>query len=107
MKKLLLLIAAGVGYVLGTKAGRERYDQMMGQFNKVKEDPRVQEKAHHAADLAKQQIPIVKEKVTHAADSASAKVKSHGSNATSEPGEKLTPSSTGEQDSASPQATVP
>jgi hypothetical protein len=45
MKKLLVLVAGGIGYVLGTKAGRERYDQILSTFNKVKDDPRVQEKA--------------------------------------------------------------
>ena len=75
MKKLLVLVAAGIGYVLGTKAGRQRYEQLRGTFNKVKDDPRVQEKAHYAADLAKQKAPVVKEKVTHAADAASAKVR--------------------------------
>ena len=53
MKKLMLLIAGGVGYVLGARAGRERYDQIKRAATRVKEDPRVQEKAHQAADLAK------------------------------------------------------
>ncbi len=70
MKKLLVLVAGGVGYVLGTKAGRERYDQIRGTFNKVKDDPRVQEKAHQAADLAKEKAPVVKDKVTEAANTA-------------------------------------
>ena len=48
MKKLLLLAAAGIGYVLGARAGRERYDQIVGTVNKVKNDPRVQEKAQQA-----------------------------------------------------------
>lgn len=67
MKKLLVVIAGGIGYVLGTKAGRERYEQIMGSFNKVKQDPRVQEKAHQAADLAKEKAPLVKDKVSGAA----------------------------------------
>ena len=37
--------------MLGAQAGRERYEQIMGTVNKVKDDPRVQEKAHQAADL--------------------------------------------------------
>ena len=72
MKKLLVLVAGGIGYVLGTKAGRERYDQIRGTFNKVKDDPRVQEKAHQAADLAKEKAPVVKDAVTSAAGAASA-----------------------------------
>ncbi len=71
MKKLLVLVAGGIGYVLGTKAGHERYEQLRGTFNKVKNDPRVQEKAHQAADYAREQAPVIKDKVTEAAQSAS------------------------------------
>ncbi len=75
MKKLMLLAAAGAGYVLGARAGRERYDQIVGAFDKVKSDPRVQEKAHQVADTARQQAPVVADKVTSAASSAASKVK--------------------------------
>jgi hypothetical protein len=64
MKKIALLIAAGVGYVLGTKAGRERYEQIRGAARKVADDPRVQEKAHQAADLAREKAPdALKDKI--------------------------------------------
>ena len=74
MKKLMLLVAAGVGYVLGTRAGRERYDQILGAVTKVRNDPRVQEKTQQAVDLAKQQAPVVADKVTTAASAAASKV---------------------------------
>ncbi len=67
MKKLLVLAAGGVGYVLGAKAGRGRYEQLRGTFEKVKNDPRVQEKAHQAAGYAREQAPLVKDKVAEAA----------------------------------------
>jgi len=76
IKRLPLLIAAGVGYVFGTKAGRERYEQLRSQFDKVRNDPRVQEKAQQAADLAKDKAPVVKDKLTEAAGAATEKVKS-------------------------------
>lgn len=67
MKKLLTLTAAGaVGYVLGTRAGRERYDQIRRVARDVKDDPRVQAQAHKAADLAREKAPLVKEKVATA-----------------------------------------
>jgi hypothetical protein len=75
MKKLLLLAAAGIGYVLGARAGRERYDQIMGTMNKVKNDPRVQAKTQQAVDVAKQQAPVVADKVTSAASTATAAAK--------------------------------
>ena len=42
----------------------------VGTFDKVKDDPRVQEKAQQAADLAKEKAPVVKDKVTEAAGAA-------------------------------------
>ena len=70
MKKLMLLIAGGIGYVLGSKAGRERYDQIRGAARKVKDNPTVQEKAHQVADVAREKAPVVTEKVKDAAAAA-------------------------------------
>lgn len=74
MKKLMLLLALGVGYVLGARAGRERYDQIMRMADRVRNDPRVQEKTHQAVDLAKEHAPVVADKVTSAASTAAGKV---------------------------------
>lgn len=60
-KRLLLLGGVGVGYVLGTKAGRERYDEMMRMAGRVKDDPRVRERAQQAADFAKEQAAHVRD----------------------------------------------
>ena len=108
MKKLLILVAGGIGYVLGTKAGRQRYEQIRGTFVKVKDDPRVQEKAHQAADLAKQKAPVVKDKLAEAADKGSSKVgSSNGSNTTTDPALKLNPESTALQDNPGPKGDLP
>jgi hypothetical protein len=64
--KLLLLAGAAAGYVLGTKAGRERYEQIKRTAGRMKDDPRVQEKAHRAADLAREKAPLVAEKLSDA-----------------------------------------
>lgn len=74
MKKLMLLTAGGIGYVLGARAGRERYDQIASLAGKVKNDPRVQDAAQQAADTAKAQAPVVKDKVTSAASTAASTV---------------------------------
>jgi hypothetical protein len=103
VKKLLLLAAAGAGYVLGTRAGRERYEQIMGTVNKVKNDPRVQEKAHQAVDTARQQAPVVADRVTSAAGTAASKVKGSGS----DPTDRLNPESTARQDQPYPQGDLP
>jgi hypothetical protein len=105
MKKLTILIAAGVGYVLGTKAGRERYDQIRGAALKVRNDPRVQEKAHQAADLAREKAPGVKDALTDAAGSAATKVRAATSS--SDPGEQLNPDSTHFQSDPFPKGDLP
>ncbi len=74
MKKLTILIAGAAGYVFGTRAGRERYEQIKGLAVKVKDNPTVQEKTQQAVDTAKAQAPVVKDKLTDAADTARSKV---------------------------------
>ena len=106
MKKLTILLAGAVGYVLGTRAGRERYEQIKSMATKVKDDPRVQEKAQQAADLAKEKAPVVKEKVQDAASAASTKVK----DATSSDDaleDQLHPESTARQEDPYPKGDLP
>ncbi|HET6563239.1 MAG TPA: hypothetical protein VFG72_15300 [Marmoricola sp.] len=79
MKKLTAIVAGGVGYVLGARAGRQRYEQIRGMAMKVKSNPKVQQTAHKAADAAKEAAPVVKDKVSGAADSAASKVKGDSS----------------------------
>lgn len=77
--KLTLLVGVGVGYVLGTKAGRQRYEQIKRKARQVWQDPRVQEKtdqakhlaaekAHHAGevvqDKAREATEVLKDKVS-------------------------------------------
>lgn len=73
MSKLTMLAAAGVGYVLGARAGRERYDQLTQTFNKVKNDPRVQEKTQQATDVVKEKAPIVADTAKAKANEAAGK----------------------------------
>lgn len=80
MSKLGILVAGGIGYVLGTRAGRERYDQIRGLAVRVKDNPTVQQNAQRAAeaakDAAKDAAPVVKDKVAGAASSAAQSVRS-------------------------------
>ena len=87
MKKLTLLIAFALGYVLGAQAGRQRYDQIVATLDKVRHDPRVQEKAHQAVDVAKAQAPVVADKVTSAAGAATAAAKDKISGSSDDPRE--------------------
>jgi hypothetical protein len=70
MRKLTMLVAGGVGYVLGTRAGRERYEQIKSGAQKLKNNPTVQKKAREATTAVKENAPGVKDKVAGAATSA-------------------------------------
>ena len=105
MKKLLLLVAGGIGYVLGTRAGRERYEQIAGLATKVKNDPRVQDAALQAAETAKSQAPMVKDKVTSAASTVADKVKPSGGSDDLEA--QLNPDNVALQDNPYPQGDLP
>ncbi len=70
MKKFTALLLVGIGYVLGARAGRERYEQIKAFATRVQNNPTVQQTASKAADVAKEKAPVVAEKVSQAADSA-------------------------------------
>ena len=76
--KAALVVGLAAGYVFGTRDGRERYEQIKSQALRFWQDPRVQqkaaqardlakEKATQAQDLAKEKAPEVQEKVAAAA----------------------------------------
>lgn len=111
MRKLTLLLAVGVGYVLGTRAGRERYEQIRRTFLNVKDDPRVQNAAHTVAETAKEQAPVVKDKVTAAASGAASTVADKapfgGPSKKDELKDQLNPESTALQDDPYPKGDLP
>jgi uncharacterized protein YgiM (DUF1202 family) len=79
-KKLTLAAAAGAGYVLGAKAGKERYAQIESKFRELAGMPAVQsatatviETASGVADSAKTTVNEKVEAVTDKASSRSAK----------------------------------
>lgn len=71
MKKLIVLGAGAVGYVLGAKAGRERYEQITKQARKIRSNPTVQQKVDEAKHVAKDAASTAKDKVrSHGAGSS-------------------------------------
>ncbi|GGD29259.1 hypothetical protein GCM10010915_06780 [Microbacterium faecale] len=52
--KLGLIVGLGIGYVLGTRAGRARYEQLKAQAEKVWELDAVQKQVGKAKDFAQQ-----------------------------------------------------
>jgi hypothetical protein len=73
--RVALLTGGAIGYVLGTRAGRERYEQIKTQAQRLRSNPTVRAKAAQAQDLARQQAPVVKEKAAGAASSAATAAK--------------------------------
>ncbi|WP_131738668.1 YtxH domain-containing protein [Actinomadura roseirufa] len=62
--RMAFMAGAAIGYVLGTKAGRERYEQIKRVSRQVSENPNVQEaaevirgKAGSVASSAKERVP--------------------------------------------------
>jgi len=105
MKKLILLAAVAVGYVLGAKAGCQRYETLKANFEKVKNNPTVQSAAASAVDTAKAQAPVVADKVSNLASAAVDKVKPGGSD--DDLTDQLHPESTARQENPYPQGDLP
>lgn len=72
VSKIALLVAGAAGYVLGTRDGRERYEQIRSQARSMWSDPRFQQKKQQAQDLAK-------DKGSELGDVAKKKARSAGS----------------------------
>ncbi|MCZ2804747.1 MULTISPECIES: hypothetical protein [unclassified Modestobacter] len=60
MAKLSFIAGFGAGYVLGAKAGRERYEQIRRLYNHAKDDPRLQTAAGMAQARADAAVDSVK-----------------------------------------------
>lgn len=75
--KAAFLIGGAVGYVLGTRAGREQFEKIRSQAQKVWEDPRVQgtvtDVEQRASSLVREKGPEIKDKVTGAVRQARSK----------------------------------
>lgn len=65
--KILFVFGLVLGYVLGTRAGRERYEQIKAGAEKVWLDPRVQQQVHTVEEFVKDKAPDLADKATSAA----------------------------------------
>ncbi|WP_236240599.1 YtxH domain-containing protein [Streptomyces sp. CC228A] len=65
--KLTFVVGLAIGYVLGTRAGRERYEKLVTSARRVSENPAVRNAAESAAqtgrEVAGRAYHVVSEKV--------------------------------------------
>ncbi len=73
IKKLTLLVGIGAGYVLGAKAGHERYDQIKSGFSDLRGNPRVQQATEAVQSTAQDLAERAKESVTDKVDTLTSK----------------------------------
>ena len=74
--KLMFLIGLAAGYVLGTRAGRERYEQLKAGAERLWTNPAVQAQVHRAEDYLRDRAPEVVQRVESTARKVSDQVKS-------------------------------
>ena len=78
VSKLSFLAGLGAGYVLGAKAGRERYNQITSKARDLWQEPAVQEKVGQAQDVAKEKAEeaqhLAKEKAHEAQEAVQSKI---------------------------------
>ncbi len=73
LKKLTLVVGFGAGYVLGAKAGRERYQQIEEKFREVAGMPAVQSATANVKDTASEVAETAKQTINDKADKISEK----------------------------------
>lgn len=69
-RKFLLVVGLGVGYVVGARAGREKYDAMKAKLDGAWESPRVRRARLEVESYARQQAPIIRDRAEAAAKAA-------------------------------------
>lgn len=72
--KILFVAGLGLGYVLGTRAGREKYEELRSAALKVWNDPRVQKQVDAVEDFVKDKAPEVADFVSDNAKKVVAQV---------------------------------
>ena len=71
-KRLILLAGLGVGYVLGSRTGRQSYEKLKAQAQDLWTDPRVQDTVEKANQSIRDKSPAVADAVQTAADKVNA-----------------------------------
>jgi hypothetical protein len=83
--KILFVAGLGLGYVLGTRAGREKYDELKAAALKVWNDPRLQKQVDAAQEFVKDKAPEVADFVSDTAKTVVEKVSGKSSTPAKKP----------------------
>lgn len=83
--KILLVAGLGIGYVLGTRAGREKYNEIKATANKLWNDPRVQKQIDTAEGFVRDKAPEVADFVSTNAKKVASQVKKPATPTTAKP----------------------
>ena len=67
MRPLTFIVGASVGFLLGSRAGRETYDRIAASAQDLWRNPKTQDAVHHVEETVKAKAPGVGQKVTDAA----------------------------------------
>ena len=73
-KRLILLAGLGVGFILGSRTGRQSYERLKAQAQELWTDPRVQDTVEKANQSIREKSPAVADAVQTAADKVNAAV---------------------------------
>lgn len=98
---LVASIAAGIGYVFGTKAGRARFEEIRTRTKEFVESPKVQETVSNLSDTVKQSAQKLPEPVANVVSAVADKAKG----STTEPGSD-TESTVGAESTTGTESTV-
>jgi hypothetical protein len=74
MKTAKFLVGAAAGYVLGTRAGRERYRQIVAGARRFGRQPAVQQVQTKVKDIVDQGTAVATDKIGTMADKVTAKM---------------------------------
>lgn len=103
IRKLTLAAGFGAGYVLGAKAGTERYNQISAKFRELAGMPAVQDVKNNLADTASTLGDTAKAKVNDTISAAGDKV-TGGSSDVVDLGASTTKAKTGARTATTPMA---
>ena len=91
MSKISFLLGAGVGYVLGARAGRQRYEQIRAGASKAWQSQPVQQQVASAKHAAKTKAaPAALDAVSGVAATAGAKMREGAGKITGDPERDVT-----------------